>query len=362
MTNSLKITLADNAYPIVERFQNDMKVGEKKITKDALFEQLIDLTPIDKILYVLMNSRIDDLEFYLGSITDKDLAGAEFITAVLSGLPFTIKNTSKLDETMDLLFSLANNDSLSPENFNKLILNWGGKIKEFPAFTVEHLDIMETIVKRAFQHADNWKMKNRLADFYKAQLRDLGDTEIKEWVINHLDQVPLHELKEYVQQLEDSSRETVVYNMGKLPKNAVFVTSSNRGFTYFYDIPMAQYSVKFAAERFNDVGHPRLLFGITVSNKGIVSQVKLGALKTGEAINENTVIYKYPYSNVFASGVVCWRDYHDLDIDTIPMMFLSAPNNSHLGENTLELFKRFENSPFDEELLGNGVWQLSQWV
>lgn len=362
MIHSLKITLKDNAFPIVERFQNDLKVGEKKITKDALFEQLIDLTPIDKILYVIMKSRQDELEYYLNSTSDVETIGADFVTTVLSGLPFTIKNKSKINETLELIFSLADGGNLSPEHFNTLILNWGKKIKVSPTLTVEHLDIMETIFKKAFQNNDNLELKIRMNKLYKSQLRLISDTDIKDWVLNHLDQVPVHELKEHIQKQENEAKETVIYNMGRIPKNAVFVTSSNKGLTYFYDLPMAQYSVKYAAARYNNVGHPRLLFAISVGSKGNIHEIKLGALKTGDVINENTVIYKYPYSNVFDTGRVCWRDYYDLDIDTIPMLFLSAPNNGHLGANTLELFKRFENQPFDETLLGEVKWQLSQWI
>lgn len=362
MTNTLKITLTDDKYPIVERYQDNVKIGEKKVKKDDLIENFISLTPVDKILYSLMKSKLDELELYLQSITDVEPLGNEFISVILQSLPFTLKNNSKIKETIELVFELANEEMLSDEQFNALVLSWGQQINKVSELTEQHIDIMETILKKSFSNNTDVGIKMRLAKFYKDLLYLIEDSEVKDWVIGHLDHVPLHELKEIVQKQEKSSSKTVIYNMGKVPKNAAFVASTSNGLTYFYDLPMAQYSVKYADVRFNDVGHPRLLFAISVGNDGRIQTIKLGALKSADTLDGDTVIYKYPYSNVFGTGTVCWNDYHDLEIDTIPMMFLSAPNNSHLGNTTLELFKRFENQPFAEDLLGEGKWKLSQWL
>lgn len=362
MTSTLKITIADDKYPLVERYQGDIKLGEKKVTKDALFEQFIYLTPVDKLLYILMDSKLDELEFYLNTLSEVEPKGFEFVSVLLNYLPYNIENRSKIKETIELIFDLADNNLLSADQFNTLVLKWGENIQTSPILTEEHVDIMKSIFQKSLLNDENVEIKKRMAEFYKELLYSIRDTDVKDWVLQHLDLIPLHEIKEHVQKREETSKETIIYNLGRVPKNAAFVASTSKGLTYFYDIAMSQYSVKYADARFNDVGHPRLLFAISVNESGKAYSIKLGALKSEDTLDGNTVIYKYPYSNVTNSGIVCWHGYNDLDIDTIPMMFLSAPNNNHLGANTLELFKRFENQPFDESLLGEGKWQLSNWL
>lgn len=63
------------------------------------------------------------------------------------------------------------------------------------------------------------------------------------------------------------------------------------------------------------------------------------------------------YSNVFDSGVVCWNGYKDeiinsgKDLATMPLIFLSGTNNTHLQSNVRELFEHYSGQDFPAEQL-----------
>lgn len=117
-------------------------------------------------------------------------------------------------------------------------------------------------------------------------------------------------------------------------------------------------------KKFKNVAMPKTLYAIKVCNNKCVS-LRIGCVKKG-LINNDTVIYKYPYSNVFDTTSVCLgsnmlSDFLLEDISNIvmiPEMFLSMPNNydGYTNSNSSgfiyeELLECFEESTFDEDIL-----------
>lgn len=131
------------------------------------------------------------------------------------------------------------------------------------------------------------------------------------------------------------------------------------------NIALTKYNGGEKQERvFKNVAMPKTLYAIKVCNDKCVS-LRIGCVKKGR-INNGTVIYKYPYSNVFDTKSVCLgsnmlNDFLLEDISNIvmiPEMFLSMPNNhdGYLGSNDSglkyeELLECFEESTFDEDIL-----------
>lgn len=129
---------------------------------------------------------------------------------------------------------------------------------------------------------------------------------------------------------------------------------------------------------YDNVGIPNLLYGVCVVNNRLV---KMNVVATKDTnIVSNTVLYKYPFTNVSGKlGSVCLgRNTFDFGIEdndleklyTVPYQFMSMPNNLdhyRATSNTKcleceELIKSLVDSEFDDSLLvKNDVKLYSEW-
>lgn len=129
---------------------------------------------------------------------------------------------------------------------------------------------------------------------------------------------------------------------------------------------------------YGDVGYPHLLFAIDVVNDKL-SKLKLVAVKD-EIITEDTILYKYPYTNVSGDkGNVCLGN-NDFEkgitkgdkLFDIPNQFFSMPNTLHsfnVANNSMryqfeEMLAIFKDKDFDDDLLVENERLLSykEWI
>lgn len=358
---ALKITLTESNNPIIERYSDELKVGERELSFTQLYDTLLEMIPIDNLVSNLANTRIDDFESYLSYCMGTTYEGGRLILALLKSAHEVLQHIESevFDEVFTTIAELIDDDSLSNSQYRTILANWGQSFDKVMADELtENIKVMERNLRLLFSSSDN-KTENIQAfqNLYANLLAEYANENLSDWVENHIQFLPYGKLEKHLS--ERLKNKKTIFQTIVPPKNATLMTTSSAGTVFFYDLPANKYSVKYHDVRM-EVGHPRLLFAIYTNNNG-VTEVRLAALKGTKPLSETTELFRYPFSNVFKDGKVCWSDYHDLAIDTIPTFFLSAPNNSHLGNNTYELYQEFQNKDFNEDLLEPLGFTLEYW-
>ena len=118
-------------------------------------------------------------------------------------------------------------------------------------------------------------------------------------------------------------------------------------------------------KKYKQVAMPKTIYAVKVCNDRCVS-LKICCIKDSPIIDNNTTIYRYPYSNVFDTRNVCLGSniLNDFDLNgtrnicMIPEMFLAMKNNhdGYSGSNKSsmnyeDLLEVFEGAKFDENIL-----------
>ncbi|SDO17918.1 E2 family protein D [Paenibacillus sp. yr247] len=148
-----------------------------------------------------------------------------------------------------------------------------------------------------------------------------------------------------------------------LPKNCAFFEQYGNGkMVVGIEVEKGQHDVVFGDQGqtvYEKVGYPRLLFWFSLYNgkaEGYVAAVKDAILK------DSTELFRFPYSNVNQSGLMCWptlkqHTIQDLrQLETLPFVFLGAPKNMDLyvsiqGMNLRDLLDRMQHQDFNDDLL-----------
>lgn len=124
---------------------------------------------------------------------------------------------------------------------------------------------------------------------------------------------------------------------------------------------------------FNNIKIPDILFGVKVVNNKITSSW-VCCVKS-KNINQDTMLYRFPFSNVFDSTSICWgsNKIYLIKVDEIrnlfkmPGLFLSIPFNDHnyaqANNSKMEfrkLLEYLENNDFDNSWL-KPIGSYSDW-
>lgn len=128
------------------------------------------------------------------------------------------------------------------------------------------------------------------------------------------------------------------------------------------NVPASQHDVSYHGTHFKNVGFPNMLFVFKITSKSITSK-SIFCYKE-KFVRDDTILFDFPYANVFDSGQLCFYPgnyiVEDLvQLQTFPHLWFSTPMNDHLfnpKRNSEQLalralLQRFENKPFDHDLL-----------
>ncbi|HCG4535992.1 TPA: hypothetical protein NJY08_004842 [Salmonella enterica subsp. enterica serovar Typhi str. AG3] len=361
----LVITIDEKQVPIVERYEKDLQVGIKKITHEKLYRSVIEDSSIDMIFDILVNLRFEDVKSYLDNQENDELSeeGYDFILLMFTHIKDGIISSDMFSEYAEIVMEKVDKDDIPLEQFTKLLSVWVERLGKTPS-KLEYLELYKSILQYflgANGEEDILIQKELLNTIYR-YVNSLKEKEkINRWVTNHLIHLPASTLIEAVRE-KSSEGKPILYGFSSVPKNASNIIQTSTGTIYLYDIPKTKLRVKYHDVAFEEVGHPRLLFAVITNKKNEVEMLKACALKGKTALELSTPIFKYPYSNVYSDGKVCWGGYHSLPIDQIPLMFLSTPNNSHLNGETLDLFKKYEGKVFSDRILQHTNLSLEEWL
>lgn len=184
------------------------------------------------------------------------------------------------------------------------------------------------------------------------------DGEVKKKVIS---------FRTYVEYINSIATENNGIRLGRMPRG--FFDGSivdNKNYKVVVVIPKQRTPLFYSDTHF-EVPYPDLAFFYQVE-KGKVTYSKVFALKT---VTEESMLYHYPYTNVYDDGRICWGCNHLpecnslADVDMLTSLFFSAKCNDDLftprkmlrncdmytGNVRAYLQKVSENDAFPEEFL-----------
>lgn len=360
MTTKLVLTIDEGEYPQMERYEDGLKVGSRKISLEMLIRSFVEDASIDLVFDILINNRIDDIIQYFETVDDAHDNGYLFIVVLFNHIQDGLLDSSNFSELAELVIEKAEDEALPVDDLTKVLSAWINKVKCMPCKS-EYAELYRDLLQYFLGSSNTEDLtiqKELLKTIYK-YLKGLNEKkDIDNWVAMHLEHLPSTMLIEAIR--AKGANKKVIHGFSSVPKNAAFIATTSIGTTYFYEIPKSKFRVKYHDVAFDNVGHPRLLFAITSVNNTVMD-VKLCAIKGTSELSLETELYKYPYSNVHYSGSVCWSGWRELPIEQIPMMFLSTTNNSHLNPDTLSLFKMYQNKNFSDKKLIPLNQTLEDW-
>ncbi|QPA61242.1 hypothetical protein [Lysinibacillus sphaericus] len=390
------IATFQNREPItVERVQDGLTIGRYNLTPAAFIESMAKELPFENLFALVVEQVIEDNAFndYFDEIYihRKEKKYTDFLNAMLNNAPSNWLDEPKLH---DFVINALSQFKVTKED-ETVILNLFRSVKRI--ITQENQSVFVELALQVFSNLINSKEKeDSLKKFLSLLYSNLNvnkKEELDDWFVMNIDSIPSDIKAEViVKVLEDKNFLRDVYrllnsdkkafntwlnemvdNMPltwrvdgfkrtvkpedvylktiQIPKNCVNIDVSVSKLVYSIEIPKKRMRVKFGDIAYEDVGHPKLLAKIEVVDEKFQS-MSLFAIKDGEDI-----LYKYPYSNVYDSGKVCWHvmDRNTIislkEIEMLPMMFLSTPNNSHLNSKTLNLYLKYQGKDFDDSEL-----------
>lgn len=124
-----------------------------------------------------------------------------------------------------------------------------------------------------------------------------------------------------------------------LPQNCIYYKRKNDKELFILEKPAHRREVTYYGTKFTDVGFPKLLFGYIIDCKTTtIEKTILVAVKNDIFIKPDTEIFKYPFSNVYASGNCCWgtcvvpKIDHPYQLSSLPELYLFQEDNGDLYE------------------------------
>lgn len=159
-----------------------------------------------------------------------------------------------------------------------------------------------------------------------------------------------------------------------LPLNTVKYAKMNDDTDLIFMIyPEVHADITYHRDEFKDVPFPNLVFCFGVRNNR-VGQRHVFSYKD-RILREDTELYRYPFSNVYEGGKMCFHDnqpIHDLvELQSFPHNWIRAPFNDHLFHQdrttTLNkplrgLFQGSQGKPFNYEILTPVNRTFQKWA
>ena len=168
--------------------------------------------------------------------------------------------------------------------------------------------------------------------------------------------------------IKKSVKEAKTIRSGFLPENCISYDVSDNAKTVVVYAPPCRMDFTYHKTVYERFPLPAMAFKMSVDSFGRTSDHML-AVVADETPSPKTRVYKYPFSNVYETGLICtgaanslpaYRDVRTLG--TLPRLIMSFPNNDHmysqnknrqnlLYRDLLELLKDKEPSYYYEHIL-----------
>lgn len=353
-------TFEDGKKVSVERYDGELKVGERKLYMSDYILSLTEELPIADIVSSLID-REEELEEYFNSLdTDESNFSKFLVHAMRVAESRWLINNSNYMEFVRFAISKVDLVKMEPESIEKIFQALLRHVKILPEEAV-YADLLYTLLERAIKDSQKQNVIERIFPVIIKMARTMDSPMLKELfdlMVPHVDGKWLLDAAE-----RSAKNEPIVLLSTAIPKNCVFMSATTNTTNYVLEIPKSQLRVKFHDIAYENVGHPRLLSIVSVSGNNAVGMKFFAVNETGD-INDQTPLFRYPFSNVYENGNVCWSGYSEVeiksvkDIEMLPLMFLSTTNNTHLNNKVRELFAELSGKEFPEEMLAGNYKKL----
>src|SRR5690606_8468500 len=100
---TIKINIEPNKNPVIERYENELKVGARTVNIMELQKMFASDLPIDTLLSVLIHDRIDEFSLLLEQATSVDNVASEFVDVMLEYLNGELINSSRAINVENIL-------------------------------------------------------------------------------------------------------------------------------------------------------------------------------------------------------------------------------------------------------------------
>lgn len=138
----------------------------------------------------------------------------------------------------------------------------------------------------------------------------------------------------------------------------------------FLDYAARKQTVLYHNSVLTGVPYPRLIFAFTVELP-VIRNVHIAAV-VDDTVTEDTLVYRYPYSNVYDNYSACWHGIPSVkslaELATLPNVYLVSPNDDAMYEHAnnsgmgyRELMESLQDKPFPQEFLIPTGLTFRQW-
>lgn len=337
---------------IVERIQNEQVVGRRKVYINDYIVSLMSELEIGDVLSEVVK-RDGELKDFLENSNDRGLL-QPFLRLLIQSLPSHDLNKSQdFRELVSTAFKRVDVESLDPDHLEYLLRSVIHGVRTMPDEPV-YIDLLSELLKKFMSENTKREVVERILPMFIKMSKEMDTPRLREWFEVVLPSIDPIWLMEALMKLKESKEMTVATI--DLPPSAAVVKVTTKRKIFALELPKTQMRVKFHDVAFDQVGHPRLIAVVHIQ-ENFVKDLKMFAALSEGPVTKDTPLYKYPYSNVFADGRVCWNGYvgeeikSATDIEMLPKVFLSGANNSHLNSEVRTLFKKFEGKEFPDEVL-----------
>lgn len=347
-------TMEENKSVVVQRFDGELEVGCRTVSIADYCHSLISQLPLGSHFKYMVDN-LDEFEAYFNAL-EEPLEFAKFISEIIKAAPRDwLENHSVVLELIDAALTRLDYITVDTPEINELIKTVALKTPELQLDNTLY-QVLQRLITLALK-SNSKSVQEDLSNFVYGHLLRLLKNEQQDEILHLLENIIPHLDSNWVSNLMleavRKSKKTLSFYSGPMPKDVDFLSVTTRGITYVYDVPAQQIEVNYKGSKLGKIGHPRLLFLYQLNSDGMVSSMRLYAAKSNDQLNDEITVYRYPYSNVFNNGRVCW-DYSDITIEMLPSaaeLFLSAENSSHLKDSALDVFLEFKEKSFDENKL-----------
>lgn len=145
---------------------------------------------------------------------------------------------------------------------------------------------------------------------------------------------------DYLKMLDDSTVSTHVGTRLHLPENCYDIKcADSQNFSIILTVPAQLFPITYLRDNHYVIPFPRLLFAFNVVDTKLVES-RVFAIPGDSSIDDDTIVYHYPFGNVYESGRICWGSNSLPDVDdpgdcrVITQLFFSAPTNDDLWKTS----------------------------